>query len=68
MDFFCYLLTATSLIFVIEGLAYAVFPDFVRKMMAIALTIPVSKLRFFGLTVALIGCIGLWILQQLSAL
>ncbi len=68
MEFTGYILTVTALILVIEGLVYAIFPDFVRKMMAIALTIPVSRLRFFGFSMALLGCAALWVLKQLALL
>jgi hypothetical protein len=68
MDFAGYLLTATALIFVIEGLLYAMFPDFVRKMMAIAITLPVQRLRFIGFSMALAGCLAIWILKKLSLL
>lgn len=63
-----YVLTATALVLVIEGLLYALFPDFVRKMMALALTLPVARLRFLGIAVAFSGCVGLWILQHLNLL
>jgi uncharacterized protein YjeT (DUF2065 family) len=54
-DFALYILTALALICVIEGMAYALFPDFVRKMMAIAIMAPVPKLRLFGAVMAASG-------------
>lgn len=56
-DFITTLITALGLVLVIEGLLYAVFPDGVRRMMAIALTQPVGRLRAFGLLAAIIGLI-----------
>ncbi len=55
MSFAGYILTALSLVFVIEGLVYALFPDAVRRMMAMALTIPTSQFRAFGLVMAVTG-------------
>lgn len=54
-DFLTALVTALGLVLIIEGLMYAVFPNSVRRMMAIALGQPVSKLRIFGLIAAIIG-------------
>ncbi|MBU0799923.1 MAG: DUF2065 family protein [Alphaproteobacteria bacterium] len=36
-------------------MAYALFPDFMRKMMAIAIMAPVPKLRLFGAVMAASG-------------
>lgn len=55
MNFLSYLTTSIALIFVIEGLVYALFPDFVRKMMAMAVMLPVKNLRLFGALMALGG-------------
>jgi uncharacterized protein YjeT (DUF2065 family) len=60
--FALYLLTAFALILVIEGLAYAFFPDLVRRMMAIALMLPVPRLRLFGGVMAATGFALLWFL------
>ncbi|NCC22272.1 MAG: DUF2065 domain-containing protein [Alphaproteobacteria bacterium] len=68
MELTTFFLTALALAFVIEGLAYAVFPDLVRKMMAIAITMPVSRLRTIGLGIAFLGCITLWFMKKLGGL
>ena len=55
MDVFIdYLLKAFAMIFVIEGLLYAVFPDAMRRMLALALTLPSSTLRRFG--IGMVAC------------
>ena len=41
-DFGLYIITAFCLIFVIENMVYALFPDMVRKMMAIAVMITIG--------------------------
>ena len=47
---------------IIEGLLYALFPDQLRKMMALILETPTEKIRAMGgLTVAL-GALFLWFL------
>ncbi|MCB9989708.1 MAG: DUF2065 domain-containing protein [Rhodospirillales bacterium] len=64
-DFVLYIATAIALIFVIEGLIYALFPDFVRKMMAMAVMLPVSRLRLFGGMMVLTGGCIIWGLYAL---
>lgn len=64
--FTLYILTAVSLILVIEGLLYALFPDFVRKMMALAVMTPVPRLRLFGLVMVTLGACLVWLMQGLS--
>jgi uncharacterized protein YjeT (DUF2065 family) len=65
-DFALYLLTSFSLIFVIEGLLYALVPDAVRKLMAMAVMLPVPRLRLFGAAMALSGLSLIWMLRVLS--
>lgn len=62
-SFTLYILTAFSLVFVIEGLIYTLFPDSVRKMMALAIQMPPEKLRMFGLVMAVTGFALVWMLQ-----
>lgn len=64
-EFTLYLLTSVSLIFVIEGLLYVFFPDLVRKMMAMAVMLPVPRLRLFGVVMALSGLSLIWVLRGL---
>jgi len=59
------LLLAAALIFVIEGLIYALFPDLIRKMMAMAIMTDIQKLRFFGLGMAAFGVFLVWLLQEI---
>lgn len=64
-DFIQYISTAVALVFVIEGLFYALFPDIVRRLMALAITVEVPRLRLFGLMMAISGFLMVWILQYL---
>ncbi|MCB1529473.1 MAG: DUF2065 domain-containing protein [Rhodospirillales bacterium] len=59
-----HLLLAFALIFVIEGLIYALFPDFIRKMMAIALMSDIANLRLYGLGMAGFGVCLLWLFKS----
>ncbi len=61
-DFALYIFTALALVFVIEGLIYALFPDGVRRMMALALTMPPGQLRAFGFAMACTGFLIVWLL------
>lgn len=62
-NFTLYILTAFALVFVIEGLIYALFPDSVRKIMAMAVHLPSEKLRMFGFVMAATGFGLVWMLQ-----
>lgn len=48
-------LTAIALAMVIEGVAYALFPDKMKQMMVRALALPPSVLRLGGLAAAVLG-------------
>lgn len=65
-DFALYILTALALIFVIEGLIYGLFTDSVRRMMAMALTLPPERLRVMGFGMAALGMAFLFVLDKLS--
>lgn len=54
-DFMHYIATSFALIFVIEGLLYTLYPDVMRKMIALALITPARKLRIFGLVMVILG-------------
>ena len=56
---------AFALVLVIEGLAYALFPDQLRKMMAMALRIPTDQLRMMGLFAAASGVFFIWLIQNI---
>lgn len=64
-DFTLYILTALSLVFVIEGLVYALFPEAVRRMMALALSLPPERLRLFGAAGVAAGLSMIWAMQAL---
>jgi uncharacterized protein YjeT (DUF2065 family) len=56
-------LIALALMLVIEGAAYALFPDGIKRMMAIVQTLPSSTLRTFGMATAITGVIIVWLLR-----
>jgi uncharacterized protein YjeT (DUF2065 family) len=58
------LLTSFAMVFVIEGLLYAIFPAHIQKMMALALTMPTEKIRSFGALMLLSGAILVWIMKH----
>ena len=64
-SFSTYILTAFALVFVIEGLIYAIFPDAVRRMMALAIEMPSERLRTFGFFMAVMGFCLVWLLQKI---
>ena len=57
------LLTAVGLMFVLEGAAYALFPDAMRKMVTHLLQMPVNQIRAVGLVFAIFGFIIVGVLR-----
>lgn len=60
------LLVSFALVFVIEGLIYALFPEQAKRMMALALSMPLERLRVFGLLVAVTGIVFIYILKNVQ--
>ncbi|WP_374444089.1 DUF2065 domain-containing protein [Stella sp.] len=52
---------ACGLVLVIEGLAYAAFPEQMRRMMRQALELPEGTLRMAGLLAAIVGVAVVWL-------
>ncbi len=48
-------LTALGLMFVIEGILYALFPLAMKRMIVQVLALPPQQIRFFGLILAVFG-------------
>lgn len=65
-SFFGYILTAFALIFVIEGLLYALFPGAMQRVLVVALSLPSSSLRRFGVAMVLCGFGMVALLQALG--
>lgn len=57
-------LTALGLALVIEGVAYALFPGAMQRMMAQVLTLPPPLLRVFGLVAAISGVLAVWLVRK----
>lgn len=57
------LLTAIGLMFVLEGASYALFPNGMRKMMERVLLMPLSHVRFAGLSLVVLGFILVAVLR-----
>lgn len=55
------LMTALALVLVIEGLAWAAFPEAMKRMMAQVLVMPCDLLRGIGLFMAILGLGGVWL-------
>ncbi|MFT6658625.1 DUF2065 domain-containing protein [Maritalea sp.] len=58
------LFVALALALVVEGLLYAAFPVFMKKMIASVLLSPDAQIRVIGITTATIGLIILFWLRQ----
>lgn len=65
-NFITYILTAFALIFVIEGMLYAVFPDTMKRGIAMLLSMPSSSVRRFGFFMALCGFVMVLLMQALG--
>ncbi len=57
------LFVALGLALVLEGAAYALFPEAMRNMMTQVLTLPVPNVRFVGLVAAVIGLGVVWLVR-----
>lgn len=57
------LLTAIGLVLVIEGVLYALFPDGMKRMMAMALTQPSAMIRLSGLAATFVGVVVVWLIR-----
>jgi uncharacterized protein YjeT (DUF2065 family) len=56
-------LAALGLVFVIEGLIFAAFPDAAKRAMASVLQTPDTSLRLIGIGSALVGLIVVWLVR-----
>jgi uncharacterized protein YjeT (DUF2065 family) len=57
------LLTALALVLVLEGLCYALAPDGMRRVMALALSLPAGQLRLYGLAAMATGVAAVWLIR-----
>ncbi|MEW5727653.1 MAG: DUF2065 domain-containing protein [Pseudomonadota bacterium] len=58
------LLTALGLAMVIEGVAYALFPGAMQRMMKAVVSLPPSSLRAMGLAGAVLGLLSVWMVRS----
>ena len=58
------LFAALGLALVLEGAAYTLFPDAMRKMMEQILALPVANVRTIGLFTAFIGVFLVWLVRS----
>jgi uncharacterized protein YjeT (DUF2065 family) len=56
-------LVALGLVFVIEGVVFAAFPESAKRAMVAVLESPDSVLRAVGLGSALLGVILIWLMR-----
>lgn len=56
-----WLVLALGLVLVAEGVLYALFPDFMRKLLALALIEPVERLRLGAVAAAAVGVGLVWL-------
>ncbi len=57
------LITALALAIAIEGIAYALFPDGMKKMMAQVMTMPSANMRAAGIAAAVAGVFVIWLVR-----
>jgi uncharacterized protein len=56
-------LAALGLVFVLEGLLFAAFPDFAKRAMESVMQAPDNMLRIVGLVSAILGVALIWIVR-----
>ncbi len=57
------LITALGLVLVIEGIAYALFPNALRKLVQAALELPPKQIQAAALAMAGIGLVIVWLVR-----
>ncbi|MEM1352239.1 MAG: DUF2065 domain-containing protein [Pseudomonadota bacterium] len=62
------LLLAFGLVMIIEGLAYALAPSLIERMLEMLRSLPETAVRQMGWLVAVTGAILVWAAVQLGAL
>ena len=55
--------TALALVLVIEGAAYTLFPDGMRRLMLRMIAVPSGSLRTAGVASAILGVAAVWLLR-----
>ena len=58
------LLVALALMLAIEGAAYALFPDGMRRALAILLEQPADRVRLIGVVACGLGVLLVWLLRS----
>ncbi|GFE48757.1 hypothetical protein So717_05100 [Roseobacter cerasinus] len=61
------LLLALGLVMIIEGLAYALAPSLIERMLEVLRTLPQTAVRQVGLLIMVSGLILVWFAAQLGA-
>jgi len=56
--------TALALVFVIEGVLYALLPEAMRRMALQMAGLPVAILRLTGLLAAVFGVAAIWLIRR----
>ena len=62
------LLLAVGLVMIIEGLAYALAPSLIERMLEMLRSLPESAVRQMGWLVVVTGAILVWLALQIGAL
>lgn len=57
-------LTAIGLVFVIEGLTYALVPNALKRMLAALLQLPTDQMRLAGMGAVALGVFVVWIAKS----
>ena len=57
-------LLALGLVLALEGALYALFPEGMRRALAMALVLPGDQLRMAGLVAALLGVGLVWLVRE----
>jgi len=58
------ILVALGLVLVIEGVAWALFPDQLKRLLVALLAQPAANIRLTGLTLAVIGVAIVWMVKS----
>lgn len=57
---------AIGLVFILEGLCYALFPNSMKRMLELFRHFPSDKLRWLGILAMLTGAVVVWLVKFFS--
>ena len=62
LDIFSLIFLSISLVFIVEGLLYSMFPYYMKKVSIFVLNLSLDKIRFIGFMFCILGILILYLI------